>query len=309
MILQQYICHPKEFPNLANSPNHPVIRQIKTHSGYFSKSESPEELTSYAQMQVDCLSSADILTYGNGSIINLINKSHAKQPNHILDDCEDSSSVGFAKTINSLTADNPDMIFVPFDFIEALDPFMASFDKWASNKTILMVSPFPKTFSVQNKRRHLLFQDYKFPNFKLKVCKSPMTLNTTFSDIEGNTETSCWHDELNLMLEKISAVDFDVALLSCGSYATPAAHFIKTKLGKKAIYMGGPALPMFNIDSKRYRIYNTPFYKNRSLRYMLSVVEQGSYSYLKKMKKVTRELEGYDAYFTPTESTFLFQKF
>jgi len=51
--------------------------------------------------------------------------------------------------------------------------------------------------------------------------------------------------------------EFDVALLSCGSYATALGDFVRHELGKKAVYLGGMLNVMFNIYGERY---DTPFF-------------------------------------------------
>ena len=54
------------------------------------------------------------------------------------------------------------------------------------------------------------------------------------------------------MAEEIADIDFDIALLSCGSYAMHLGNYIKDSLNKKSIYLGGILNMYFNIYGERY---------------------------------------------------------
>ena len=56
----------------------------------------------------------------------------------------------------------------------------------------------------------------------------------------------------NNIINDISKIDFDIAFLSCGMYAVLLGDLIKTKLNKKAIYIGGMLNVIFNFYGKRY---------------------------------------------------------
>ena len=53
------------------------------------------------------------------------------------------------------------------------------------------------------------------------------------------------------MEERISKIDFDVALLGCGAYGLPLAASIK-RMGKKAVHLGGATQILFGIKGKRW---------------------------------------------------------
>ena len=53
------------------------------------------------------------------------------------------------------------------------------------------------------------------------------------------------------MTEKTYQIDFDIALIGCGSYGFPLASRIK-KYGKKSIHLGGATQLMFGIKGKRW---------------------------------------------------------
>lgn len=55
------------------------------------------------------------------------------------------------------------------------------------------------------------------------------------------------------MCRKIDDLDFDIAILGCGSYGMPLAHYIKM-IGKSSIYAGAYTQVMFGIKGKRWNI-------------------------------------------------------
>jgi hypothetical protein len=75
--------------------------------------------------------------------------------------------------------------------------------------------------------------------------KSYLTLG--FNRIHKN-----WVETFEIMCNDISKLDFDVALLGCGGYGLPLCHYIKTTLGKSAIYVGGGLQLLFGVMGKRW---------------------------------------------------------
>lgn len=54
------------------------------------------------------------------------------------------------------------------------------------------------------------------------------------------------------MKEEISNLNFDIALIGCGAYGLPLGSFIKTKMNKIAIHMGGALQILFGIKGYRW---------------------------------------------------------
>ena len=99
------------------------------------------------------------------------------------------------------------------------------------------------------------------------------------------------------MCEEIRRLDFDIALLSCGSYAMPIGTFIKNEMGKKALYMGGPLQKMFNIGGARYE-YLVSNGKMPKENYLATPLEAERYKLLiDKIEKRVAPAESVRAYF------------
>lgn len=215
--------------------------RVRSHNGYFDFENTQENFVVYLETMIRCYKHSDAFTYGNTQLIKSFenNQFLATDANFINYVCKDK-------------------VCVNYTFIEGLAPFLASFNLWASGKKILIVSPLSQSIEHQYKNKDKLYHDYTFPNFDL------LTYNTkiTYSDEDDNqsilnVNTTNWADEAALMAEEIAKLDFDIALLSCGSYAMYLGDFIRYNLKKKSLYIGGILNMLFNVYGGRY---NQPGY-------------------------------------------------
>ena len=124
-------------------------------------------------------------------------------------------------------------------------------------KTILVISPFEKSIKNQFPKRKNLFttgkqNNFEYPEFDLITLKSPNTIKGNEPFPHNN-----WLETFEEMCEHIKKLKFDIAILGCGSYGMPLAHYIK-KIGKSSIYSGAYAQVMFGIKGKRWDIDGNP---------------------------------------------------
>lgn len=177
--------------------------------------------------------------------------------------------------------------------------FMKDFKIFAENKKVLIISPFSESIKYQTKpdRINNLINGYTFPNCTFLTYDTPITYNSykdnSSDDILNQVTTNNWLEQCEKMEEEISKIDFDVALLSCASYACCLGSFISTKMNKKAIYIGGVLNVIFNIYGKRY---TNEYYNNiNNLSYRIKSLETKKYENATggKLKKN----EAFNAYF------------
>jgi hypothetical protein len=119
---------------------------------------------------------------------------------------------------------------------------------WAralDGKKVLVISPFSESIEKQFANIINVFPNYKFHNFELKTLKSPMSINTQYPVAKS------WFELLDEIKAKMDIIDFEVALVSAGSYSYPLAHHAK-KLGKIGIHAGGGLQLFFGIMGKRW---------------------------------------------------------
>lgn len=113
-------------------------------------------------------------------------------------------------------------------------------------KKILIINPFKETIDKQ-----LLVKDKIWENKNILPDAEYITYKSIQS-IGGQGPDKDWYESYNKMCEDISNIDFDVALLGCGSYGLPLCDYIKNKLNKSAVYIGGGLQLYFGIRGKRW---------------------------------------------------------
>jgi len=183
-------------------------------SGFFPF--TPEAMDAFAQMYLSFLNNIDVLGVWN------VGEEHIKQ---------------FVR---------PDITFVP---LAAIEPyyFDQPWSKALSGKKILVIHPFAESIRQQYNRRTLLFQNKDvLPTFDLQVFPA---VQTVADNTQGFKD---WFSALEYMCEEIGRKEFDVAIIGAGAYGMPLANFIKTKMGKIAIHMGGATQILFGIKGKRW---------------------------------------------------------
>ena len=116
---------------------------------------------------------------------------------------------------------------------------------------VLIVSPFSETIEKQLEFKHCLHKtglphsNFEFPEFEATFLKAPLTLQGCALPHESWVETS------SELCRKSEEIDFDLALISCGSYAQALAHHIY-RGGRKAMVVGGVLQTLFGIKGNRW---------------------------------------------------------
>jgi hypothetical protein len=113
-------------------------------------------------------------------------------------------------------------------------------------KKVLVIHPFEDSIKVQYEKRQLLFEaSDTLPEFELITLKAVQS-------IKGNpTNFQSWFDGLNYMKQRMSEIDFDIALIAAGAYGLPLAAFAKD-MGKQGFHLGGFLQIIFGIRGKRW---------------------------------------------------------
>lgn len=209
---------------------------VKHYNGYFDFSNDKAKFIRYLEVLIDSYIDCDCVSYGGKNIIDQFN---------------DSKYLGrYYLFFNKILCNK---VAFDYTFMEAVTPFLRSFKEWGNTKKILIVSPFSESITYQFERKNRLIKGFEYPDFELLTYNTNITYNDP-SDSKSSisVETENWHEECAKITKEISNLNFDIAFLSCGSYAMPVGSFIKSELNKKAIYVGGILNVLFNIYGKRY---------------------------------------------------------
>lgn len=219
------------------STDDPLVVNIKRLNGYYDFTNSLENLERFREMYILSTKSMDLCTVHMGGIFG-----------DSLTNCEKTNRILESKYgIHNIMC---------WRFIENSTYFLESFREWGENKKVLVVSPFSDSIRYQTSAErvgHLHLPQFSFPSCEFDVCTSPITYNTETWDCSGlSKKESSWFDSAENLYSEIKEKDFDIAWLSCGSYAMYLGERIKNELGKKAIYIGGMLNVFFNLYNFRY---------------------------------------------------------
>jgi len=120
------------------------------------------------------------------------------------------------------------------------------------NKKVLILSSHSKSIKSQLKTRDKIFSVAPIfhPSTKIYVHKPPQQNG-------GNHDDQSWQahfDKLKMEIETIQRTffDFDIALVSCGGFGMPISAFMREKMGKSVIYVGGALQLYFGIMGRRW---------------------------------------------------------
>ena len=133
--------------------------------------------------------------------------------------------------------------------MRALEPFQYE-NPWTSALTdqkVLVVSPFAELIQAQYAKRDQLFSNKGIlPEYKLYTVQAIQSSGDIFPE-----DYDSWSDALDALTDNCLAVNFDIALLSCGSYAVALGARLKAA-GKKAIVLGGMLQLVYGIKGARW---------------------------------------------------------
>ena len=133
--------------------------------------------------------------------------------------------------------------------LPAIEPYYFN-DPWSralAGKKVLVIHPFADSVQRQYLKKDLLFVNKNIlPAFDLKIIKAVQTVADNTQGFED------WFAALDFMCAEIAKQDFDIAIIGAGAYGMPLGNFIKTKMGKVAIHMGGATQLLFGIKGKRW---------------------------------------------------------
>lgn len=134
---------------------------------------------------------------------------------------------------------------ISFIYLGNLEPYYCK-EPWTAaleGKNVLIIHPMKKSIELQFSKRKVLFGERNIlPNFQLSVLQAPY-----FDDIRFGS----WESIMKYYKQELKKINFDVAILGCGSWGMPLAGYIKD-MGKVAIHLGGSTQLLFGIIGERW---------------------------------------------------------
>jgi len=163
--------------------------------------------------------------------------------------------------LDSIATQQGNVSLWPYLFVERIieGPWtlFRAFAEALSGRRVLVVSPFARSITANFVRRKKFFKNYDYPDFELITFNVPITYAGLPPDHYPHHD---WFATATAMQQQIQQMDFDIALLGCGSYAMPLGVFIEQTMRRKAIFVGGVLQLFFGILGRRYM---NPYFLNQ----------------------------------------------
>jgi hypothetical protein len=230
------------------------IEILQRYNGYYDLRNGLDGILDFCKLLIDSFQlSSNIFLVGGALLSEFL-------PNSIHDQFKVSNG-SRAERIQSFVSDkivgSRQVNFLPYSYIERLTlgtTIFALFSKVLVGKRVLVVSPFKDSIEYNFHNRRNFFRNFDYPEFNLLTYETPITYPGLPREFypDGN-----WFQTVNRMQSEIAKLDFDVALLSCGSYAMPIGAFIADTMKKDSIYIGGCLQLFFGVIGRRYE---NPFF-------------------------------------------------
>lgn len=122
-------------------------------------------------------------------------------------------------------------------------------DPWSKeleNKNVLVIHPFTESIKKQYAIKDKLFKNKKMlPEFNLLTYRAKQT------NAGGMGDGLDYKTALNIMIEDIKKIDFDIALIGAGGHGLPLANTVKS-MDKQAVTVGGGLQLLFGIKGGRW---------------------------------------------------------
>lgn len=143
-------------------------------------------------------------------------------------------------------------VLEPFYLIEEnIEPW----SRLLEGKRILVVSPFVVSFAKQVET-NFQFYNTDDPSKQIFAPSQAFVFYKAYNTQAGNHLHKNWFETFSKMCKELKDLNdktpFDIALLSCGGYGLPLAHYILKNLKKSAIYVGGGLQLLFGVNGKRW---------------------------------------------------------
>lgn len=224
---------------------------VQKFNGYYDLAQDWDKFVRYLDVLMACYKGAKYLSFCGFQLLQIYFQEDVPE-------AERKEKVFGRAEIERLTAaidaagQNP--VCVPYGFIEKITRHHYSLfhllAKVLPGKRVLVVSPFAESIELNFANRMQFFKDFAYPDFTLLTTNTPVTYSGLPPSYYPHAD---WFETTEALIADVSAQDFDIALLSCGSYALPIGHHIEHVLKRRAIYVGGVLQLFFGIMGRRYQ--------------------------------------------------------
>jgi hypothetical protein len=226
------------------------LKKIMAFNGYYDKEANIANAIKYCDTMLDCYHECDqIFIVGHDLLTEF-----SPQSIHPAFRSEVSIRRSRLKSLcGSIAERQRGLRLYPYDFVEDFlngrHTFLRTVFPLLAGKKILAVSPFSRSIRQNIHNKDSFFKGFKYPEFELITYNTPITYEGLPKDLYPDSN---WNETAERLAAEISSLDFDIAMLACGSYSMPIGREI-CRAGKIAIYIGGCMQLFFGIIGRRYQ--------------------------------------------------------
>jgi len=269
----------------------PHLPRVKMLNGYYDLNEREENFFAYLDVVKKCYLQTKYQSLGNVKLLTMYFRDNLNSRFHL-------QSIPFEEGLKALIRKideaQGDWVAFPYTFFEMLPAplnLFRVFEKCLSGRRVLVVTPFGKSILANWNNRHSFLRDFNYPEFEIRILDTPITYAGLPREMYPHGD---WLETVEHLKGEMEKIEFDIALLSCGSYAMPLGVHARDALGKKAVYVGGILQLFFGVIGRRYE---DPFFLNVINReaYIYPVEKERFFQYV--TVPGTQVADGFGAYF------------
>lgn len=236
------------------------IKYVREFNGFYSFNSDPYlDYFKYVDVLAECYQKSDEMFVGEQNLLTLY------FPNRMAKEYlskNEQTLQAYRYFFDDLFRGRDQVVFHPYDFVERIisneHTLFRLFAEVLPGKKVLVVSPFGESLQSQWSKRRKFFKGFEYPEFDLLTYETPVTYSGLPREMYPDES---WNVTAARMAEEISALDFDIALLACGSYAMPLGIHIRDNCKKDAIYVGGCLQLFFGVMGRRWA--NLPYFTDQ----------------------------------------------
>jgi hypothetical protein len=265
---------------------------LALYNGYYDKVNIQDNLIRFCDLMLTCYRSLVHASLVGKKWQTLYFKA-SLNPKHCVE--VGTKSRVYDYLLETLSTGDHEVYLYPFGFIEKTTrhkwSMFNAFREILVDRRVLVVSPFSGSIMKNFKNRAHFFRNYAYPEFSLITYTTPITYRGLPDDYYPDRD---WFDTVEVIKTEVARMEFDIALLGCGSYAMPLGKHICEVMGRKAVYLGGVLQLYFGIMGRRYA---NPFFTDQINPEYFITAEEGD-RYMRHVTLASKApLEGFGAYF------------
>jgi len=234
----------------------PHLPRVKMLNGYYDLNEREETYFAYLDVVKKSYLQTKHLSLGNVKLMTMYFRDNLNPRFHL-------QSVPFKEGLEALIRKideaQGDWVAFPYTFFEMLPGplnLFRVFEKCLSGCRVLVATPFGQSILANWNNRTSFLRDFQYPEFEIRILDTPITYAGLPREMYPHGD---WLETVEYLKGEMEKIEFDIALLSCGSYAMPLGVHARAAMGKKAVYVGGILQLFFGVIGRRYE---DPFFLN-----------------------------------------------